>query len=108
MPNIRSPSSSIGRPERSLRRGPVNLYLGCRVRGLLEEAGLTDIGDEGDVLIARGGELDARGLCMTLQAGIEPGLLSQAEYAEFQSIYSDPSFGFITPTWFAAWGKRPS
>jgi ubiquinone/menaquinone biosynthesis C-methylase UbiE len=83
-----------------------NPYVGCQVRGLLEEAGLTDVCNEGVALITRGGELDARGWCMTLQAGTERGLLSQAEYAELQSVFSDPSFSYITLTSFAAWGKR--
>jgi hypothetical protein len=45
---------------------------------------------------------------MTLQAGIERGLLSQAEYAELENVYSDPSFSYIMQTIFAAWGKRAS
>ena len=54
--------------ERVASSSATNPYFGCQVRGLLEEAGLTDIGNEGDVLIARGGELHARthplsGLC---------------------------------------------
>ncbi len=88
-------------------RSVANLYLGCQVRGLLEEAGLTDVGNEGVALIARGGELDSRIVCMGLQAGIEHGFLSQTDYAELQSVYSDPSFSYITLTKFAAWGKRP-
>jgi len=46
-----------------------NLYFGGRARGLLEEAGLTEVGNEGVALIARGGELDARRQSMSLQPG---------------------------------------
>jgi SAM-dependent methyltransferase len=92
--------------ERVSHASAYNPYGGCQVRGLLEEAGLTDVGNEGVALIARGGELDGRRECMTLQAGVERGLLSQAECAELQKVYSDPSFSYITLTGFAAWGKR--
>jgi hypothetical protein len=85
-----------------------NPYIGCRVRGLLEEAGLTDIGNEGRTRIARGGEPSARGMLMTFQACMERGLLSQADFDELQRVYSDPSFSYIMQTIFAAWGKRAS
>jgi SAM-dependent methyltransferase len=94
--------------ERVVHSSAVNLYFGCRVRGLLEEAGLTEIGNEGRTLIARGGEPESRRQGMTFQALMERGLLSQAEWAEFQKVYSDPSFSYTTPTIFAAWGKRAS
>ena len=81
-------------------------YLGGRVRGLLEDAGLTDIDNEGVNRIARGGETEARMLCMTLQALVERGLLSAAAYRDLQQALLDPSFRFITLTTFAAWGKR--
>jgi hypothetical protein len=83
-----------------------NLYFGGRVRGLLEEAGLTDVGNEGRTMIARRGELDARLWRISFQALMERGLLSQAEYVELESAYSDPSFSYVTLTAFAAWGKR--
>jgi hypothetical protein len=69
---------------------------------------LTEIGNEGRTLIARGGEPEARRQGMTFQALLERGFLSQAECAEFQKAYSDPSFSYTTPTVFAAWGKRAS
>src|SRR5215831_21315915 len=51
-------------------------YLGGRVRGLLEDAGLTEIDNEGVSRIARGGEAEASMMCMTLQALVERGILS--------------------------------
>lgn len=95
-------------PGRVARAKLVNPYLGRRVRGLLEEAGLTEIDNEGRALIARGGESEARRQCMTLQALMERGMLSQTEYADLQSAFLDPSFSYTTPTIFAAWGKRAS
>ena len=94
--------------ERLAHSSAFNVYFGCRVRGLLEEAGLTDIGNEGVARIARGGELDARRQCLGFQAFMERGLLSQAECADLQKVYSDPSFIYVTLTGFSAWGKRAS
>jgi len=85
-----------------------NPYLGRRVRGLLEDAGLTAIENEGVSGIVRGGEDEAGLSCMTRQAWVERGILSQTEYAALQSAFLDPSFSFITRTKFAAWGKRAS
>jgi 2-polyprenyl-3-methyl-5-hydroxy-6-metoxy-1,4-benzoquinol methylase len=86
----------------------VDPFLGCRVRSLLEQAGLTEIENEGVSRIVRGGEARARRDDMTLQAFVERGILSHAEYADLQSAFLDPSFSFITGTIFAAWGKRAS
>jgi ubiquinone/menaquinone biosynthesis C-methylase UbiE len=83
-------------------------YLGSRVRGLLEDAGVTEIDNEGVSRIARGGETEARMLGMTLQALVERGILSAAAYSDLQQALRDPRFSFITLTTFAAWGKRAS
>ena len=83
-------------------------YLGCRVRSLLENAGLIEISNEGGTDIARGGEAEARLICATRQAFVERGILSPAEYTEVEAPLLDPSFSFITRTKFAAWGKRAS
>jgi len=83
-------------------------YFGGLVRGLLEEAGLSAVDNEGVALIARGRELDPRRICMSIQDFMEHRLVSQAEGAELQKVYSDPSFSHITATYFAAWGKRSS
>jgi ubiquinone/menaquinone biosynthesis C-methylase UbiE len=83
-------------------------YLGSRVRGLLEDAGLTEIDNEGVSRIAQGGETEAKMLYMTLQALVERGILTAAAYSDLQQALLDPSFSFITLTTFAAWGKRAS
>lgn len=95
-------------PDRIARAKLFDPYLGHRVRGLLENAGLTEIDNEGVSRITRGGETEARMICMTLQAGVERGILSQTEYTDLQSAFLDPNFSFITPTRFAAWGQRAS
>ncbi|HEY2107129.1 MAG TPA: methyltransferase domain-containing protein [Candidatus Binataceae bacterium] len=93
--------------ERMMARSAVyNPYLGCRLRGLLEEAGLTEIGNEGVAHVARGGELDGRMQSVTFQTLIQLGHMSQAESVELQKVYNDPTFSYVTPTMFAAWGKR--
>jgi 2-polyprenyl-3-methyl-5-hydroxy-6-metoxy-1,4-benzoquinol methylase len=95
-------------PDRVAQAKLVNPYLGRRVCVLLEDAGLNEIENEGVSRIVRGGEAEARRHCMTLQALMERGMLSQTEYAALQSAFLDPSFSFITGTTFAAWGKRAS
>ena len=75
---------------------------------LLEDAGLTEIENEGVHRIVRGGEAEARLNCATLQAFMARGILSQPEYAALQAVFFDPSFSFITRTIGVAWGKRAS
>src|SRR5215510_1413347 len=81
--------------DRVARAKLVDPYLGCRVRSLLEQADLTEIENEGVSRIVRGGEAEAKRNCMTLQAFVERGILSQTEYAALQSAFLDPSFSFI-------------
>jgi 2-polyprenyl-3-methyl-5-hydroxy-6-metoxy-1,4-benzoquinol methylase len=95
-------------PDRMAQAKLVNLYVGRRVRGLLEDAGLTEIENEGVSRLVRGGEAEARLTCMTLQAAVERGSLSPAEYTALRHAFLDPSFSYITLTMFAAWGKRAS
>ncbi len=93
-------------PDRLARASVANLNFGCRLRDLLEEEGLTEIGNEGRVLIVRGAEPEAKRQCMTFEAFRERGFLSRAEYAELERACGDPRFSYIAPTLFAAWGKR--
>jgi ubiquinone/menaquinone biosynthesis C-methylase UbiE len=94
--------------DRMARAKLVDPYLGCRVRSLLENAGLTEIENEGVSHIVQGGEAEARLFCMGLQAFVERGIVSPAESTDAQHAFLDPSFSFITRTIFAAWGKRAS
>jgi SAM-dependent methyltransferase len=95
-------------PDRIAQAKLFDPYLGRRVRGLLEDAGLTEIENEGVHRIVRGGEAEARLNCATLQAFMERGILSQPEYAALQAAFFDPSFSFITRTIGVAWGRRAS
>src|SRR5439155_25607412 len=71
-------------PDRIARAKLFDPYLGCRVRSLLENAGLTEINNEGVSHIVQGGEPEARLACTTLQAFVERGILSSAEYTDVQ------------------------
>jgi SAM-dependent methyltransferase len=95
-------------PEHIAQARLFNSNMGRRVRSLLEDAGLAEIENEGASRIVRGGEAEARLNCATLQAFVERGILSQADYTALQHAFLDPSFSFITQTRFAAWGKRAS
>jgi ubiquinone/menaquinone biosynthesis C-methylase UbiE len=94
--------------DRMARTQLADPYLGRHVRRLLEDVDLTAIESEGVSRIVRGGGVDARRNCLSLQAFMERGLLSQTEYTALQAAFLDPSFSFITETTFAAWGKRTS
>ena len=94
--------------DRIVRAKLFDPHLGCRVRSLLENAGLIEINNEGVNGIVRGGEAEARLACMSLQAFVERGIVSPAESTDAQHAFLDPSFSFITRTKFAAWGKRAS
>jgi hypothetical protein len=54
----------------------------------------------------KGGEPASRGILMAFHAYMERGLLSEADFAELQKVYSDPSFSYVMQTGFTAWGKR--
>jgi SAM-dependent methyltransferase len=81
-------------------------YLGRRVRGFLDGAGLTEIETEGVNHIVRGGEPEAQYARLSLQAFVERGALEPGEFGALQRGYLDPSFRFITRTNFGAWGQR--
>ena len=85
-----------------------NIYFAGRVLDLLEEAGLSEVSALRSRLYSVGGELDARRICTSFQVLRESDLISQTERVELQKVPSDPSFGYITATYFAAWGKRAS
>lgn len=93
-------------PARVARASAANLNFGSRVPDLFAEVDLTEVGNEGRVLVARGGEEEARRQCMTFRAFLERGFLSAVEYADLEMCLGDPHFSYITATLFAAWGKR--
>ena len=80
-------------PDRIVQAKVFDPYLGRRVRSLLEDAGLTEIDNEGVSGIVQGGETEARMTSMTLQAFVERSILSPAEYADHQLLLR-PEFQF--------------
>ena len=86
-------------------------YFGRRVRGLIEELGFIDVDHEGYSRVNRGGELAAHLSAMTLNACAKPmvaaGLLTQEQHDSVQRLFLEPTFQFLGPTMFAAWGRRP-
>lgn len=93
------------------KKGILDPYFGRRVRGLVEELGFIDVDQEGWTRVNRGGELAARLSAMTVHAGAKPmiaaGLLTQEQHDSVQRLFLDPTFQFLGPTMFAAWGRRP-
>ena len=96
-----------------LRKGGVfDAFFGRRVRGLVEQFGFVDVGQEGWTCMCRGGEPMARFSSASLRAAAKPmiaaGLLTQEQHDKVQCLYFDPAFNYLGLTVFAAWGKRPS
>jgi ubiquinone/menaquinone biosynthesis C-methylase UbiE len=93
------------------KKGILDPYFGRRVRGLIEELGLVDIGNEGWTSVNRGGDPFARLNLLTVQAAAKPimasGTFTQKQFDTFQHQFLDPDFYYIGLTLFAAWGKRP-
>jgi len=94
------------------KRGIVDPYFGRRVRGLVEQLGFVDLGQEGWTRMNRGGEPMARFGAATLQAAAKPmiaaGLITQEQHDSVQRLLLDPAFYYPGLTMFAAWGRRPT
>ena len=93
------------------KRGVIDTYFGRRVRGLVEQLGFTDVGQEGWTCMDRGGEPMARFGAATLQAAAKPmigaGLLTQEQHDTVLRLFLDPTFNFPGLTMFSAWGRKP-
>jgi len=93
-------------------RGILDAYFGRRVRGLVEQLGFVDVGQEGWTRIFRGGEPMTRFAAANLQAAAKPmiaaGLLTQEQYDSVQRLLLDSAFYYPGLTVFAAWGRRPA
>ena len=83
-------------------------YLGCRVRTLLEGAGLSDVTSEGTAYLWHGGEAEAEEHRRSLPALVEAGVCSESDSLALQKALSDPQFTFVGHTVFSAWGRRAS
>ena len=94
------------------RRGVLDPIFGRRVRDLVEGVGFIDVGHEGVVGIHRGGEPRARFQKMTTEVSARPmvaaGVITEEQYAHVQRSFEDPTFYFVGPIMFAAWGRRPN
>jgi SAM-dependent methyltransferase len=99
------------------RLGILDPYFGRRTRELVEGAGFVETGHEGIVQVHRGGEIGAMASQMTSRAGARAvgatGELDDEQRARArrmrqitQQLMADPSFMFVGPTMFAAWGRR--
>jgi hypothetical protein len=92
------------------RAGVWDPCFGRRVRGLLESAGLLDVGHDGATWVSRGGEAGARfhrmSLALVRQPMIAERVLTDDDYAVLDQLYEDPFFEFVGPVIFAAWGRR--
>jgi SAM-dependent methyltransferase len=92
------------------RSGIVNPYFGRRVRGLVEDLGLVDVGLEGWTCMMRGGDPEGQVWAMNVQGGrkimIDAGLTQEA-LDNWQRLYMDPSFTTPYYTLFSAWGRKP-
>ena len=87
-------------------------FFGRQLRELMEHLRFVDVGHEGWTLMYRGGDPDSRIWSATFQAAARPmiaaGLLSEKENDEVLRLFMDPTFNFIGPIMFGAWGRRPA
>ncbi|HEY2158132.1 MAG TPA: methyltransferase domain-containing protein [Isosphaeraceae bacterium] len=89
----------------------IDVDFGRRVRAMVENLGLAEVGHEGATGIYRGGDAMSRLFQMTL-SGLRPrivawGALSEEECDAMQRAHDDASFYFLDWSLFGAWGRRP-
>jgi len=93
------------------KRGVLNPYFGRRVRGLVDNLGLLEVGHEALAYVCRGGEPWARMQAMTVQTAapfmVTAGIVTQKQVEEMMQLYQDSRFYFFGSSTFSAWGKRP-
>ena len=89
--------------------GTMDLDFGRRLPALFEKLGAWEIGNEGVILTARGGDPLARFCRMTDQLArdrvVAAGVLTEADFDELSRAYDDRSFWFVGYTLFGAWGR---
>jgi len=85
----------------------LDYYFGRRVRGLVEELGFSDIGQEGWTCIARGGEPLALYQAMTGPVLVSRGIITREQNNILQRYLQDPTFYYPFYTLFCAWGRKP-
>ncbi len=95
-----------------LRKNRVlDAYFGRQIPNLLEQIDYDDIGQEGLVMMVKGGGPEGRWGSMSLRAAARPmidaGLLTKDQHETVQRLFGDATFSWPSSTFFAAWGRRP-
>ena len=98
------------RMEQLSKSGILDPYFGRQVRRLVEELGFEAIGNEGNSVIYRGGDIYGLWNYKTGRAGIsnlnaDENTLKAHEIAERRN--TDPLYYSLSPTIFSAWGRKP-
>lgn len=92
--------------------GVMNLYFGRQLRGLLDQLGFIDIGNEGITGISRGGDPLTQFQLMNLQLAGPPliaaGVLTEKDIEMLEHRFADPSFYYVDGVFFGVWGRRPT
>jgi SAM-dependent methyltransferase len=87
-------------------------FFGRQLRELMEQLRFVEVGHDGWTLMYRGGEPDSSIWSATFQAAARPmiadGLLSQEQHDNVVRLFKEPTFNFIGPIMFGAWGRRPA
>jgi len=88
----------------------MNMYFGRHLRGLLEQLGFVDIGNEGSTEISRGGDPLTQFQLMNLQLAGPPliaaGVLTGEDVELLRKLFADPSFYYVGSVFFGVWGRR--
>ena len=98
-----------------MRMGPVNPCFGRKVRSLIDNLNLTEVGNEGTSVITRGGEPWAQFIKMSYQTsrvrlenrltGNDKQILDDMD--KVYDILENPSVHFMSSTLCSAWGRKP-
>ena len=92
--------------------GVMNLYFGRHLRGLLDQLGFIDIGNEGITGISRGGDPLTQFQLMNLQLAGPPliaaGVLTEKDIEMLEHRFADSSFYYVDGVFFGVWGRRPT
>ncbi len=93
------------------KMGIVDTYFGRRIPGMMESLGFIDLDNEGRTRVFRGGETQAIVQISTIQILVKKviadGVITEQQNSEIQRLYHDPSFTYMGPTNFGAWGRKP-
>ncbi len=73
----------------------------------MENAGLTEVQNEGSVYIRGGTDSEAQEHLLSLPLLVKPGHCSEEDRAIIEAGLLDPDFRFVGHTIFSAWGRRP-